>query len=320
MAKSPILLPLTGVWHETSLHLEGQILLAKEKWLTSHLQEHIVKNIRRFYSLYAQKMMRGGVVRVVYRDETSWDVTIDRFGAFRLDIDIAIPEDFQPELLRFYLNGETPIFVPDRFRHDIHPMRQGAIGVISDIDDTILVTHATNFLRRMPTVLLSNAYRRREVHLMGHFYRKLENKSCDFFYVSNSEMNLYSLIRQFMEHRRFPIGPIYLRPLKKWKNLLHAKDENRHLHKIERIAFLFSLCPGKRFILVGDSGQKDPNIYHQIALEYPGRVAGILIHDIKRRVSDYTVMLNELGKAGVPVLFYRHTQEAINMISGLGIV
>ncbi|HYC34079.1 MAG TPA: phosphatase domain-containing protein, partial [Gemmatimonadales bacterium] len=133
-------------------------------------------------------------------------------------------------------------------------------GIISDMDDTVLQSKVTDFLRAAGTVLLENARTRLPFPGVAAFYRALAagagGEANPIFYVSNSPWNLYDVIGDFLEVQDIPAGPLLLRD---WD--LGARLRRRPPHKPSAIAEILATYPDLPFILIGDSGQEDPEIY-----------------------------------------------------------
>jgi phosphatidate phosphatase APP1 len=161
--------------------------------------------------------------------------------------------------------------------------------IVSDIDDTVLVSHSTKTLRKLRLMLFKNALMRVPFRGVASFYCALERGAekdafHPFFYVSSSEWNLYDLLEDFFDHNRIPRGVFMLRKLehniiKFWKS-----GQGSHDHKYDKIKFLLQLFEKQKFILIGDSGQKDPAIYTRLAHEFPGRIESIYIRKIGKGI------------------------------------
>jgi phosphatidate phosphatase APP1 len=163
------------------------------------------------------------------------------------------------------------------------PLPQAQFGIISDIDDTVIFTAATNYLRMARIVLLGSAYSRLPFKGVAAFYRGLEKGSAGapvnpFFYVSSSPWNLYDVLRDLFEYRSIPAGPLLLQDFgidaTKFIHLSH------HEHKLGSIHDIFERYPGMQFLLIGDSGQEDPEIYREVVRRYPERVLAVYIRDV----------------------------------------
>lgn len=156
-------------------------------------------------------------------------------------------------------------------------------AVISDVDDTFLVTHATAFLKKLQLLLLKNAYTRQTVRGVKDRYDELTNKGeIPVFYVSNSEWELYDFLKDIIAFNGFPNGILYLRKSafriqKFWKIGKAEKD-----HKLNVINELYQSFPGCDFTLIGDNGQKDPDVYREIASRYPYRTIELQLREVKK--------------------------------------
>jgi phosphatidate phosphatase APP1 len=159
-----------------------------------------------------------------------------------------------------------------------------AYGVISDLDDTVIQSHVTNFLRAARTLLLDNARTRLPFPGVAAFYQALHagagGIANPIYYVSSSPWNLYSLLTEFLDLQGIPMGPIMLRD---WDLDRRAMGSDRHQsHKGAIIREIVALHPSLPFILIGDSGQQDPEIYKAIVEEFPDRILAVYIRNILR--------------------------------------
>jgi phosphatidate phosphatase APP1 len=188
--------------------------------------------------------------------------------------------------------------------------------IVSDIDDTVLVSHSTKTLRKLRLMLFKNALMRAPFKGVALFYCALErgvekDAFHPFFYVSSSEWNLYDLLENFFDHNRIPRGVFMLRKLehsiiKFWKS-----GQGSHEHKYEKIKFLLQLFEKQKFILIGDSGQKDTGIYTRLAHEFPGRIESIYIRKIgkglhKDTLSNFDEQLIEVNT------FYLQVEDSMD--------
>jgi phosphatidate phosphatase APP1 len=149
------------------------------------------------------------------------------------------------------------------------------VAVISDFDDTVVQSHVTDPARLVAQTAFRNAGQLVPVPGAGAAYRAASDAgACGFFYVSGSPENLYPRIREFLTLHAIPSGPLLLKNFGTDK--VFAQDE----YKIGRIERLLADLPHVRFILVGDSGERDPEIYRAIARSHADRVVAIVIRTV----------------------------------------
>lgn len=160
---------------------------------------------------------------------------------------------------------------------------QARIGIVSDIDDTILESSITHWQTAAKLTFLHNARTRKPLLGVAKLYAALQSgpdqAGCHpLFYVSSSPWNLYDLLDDFLELNGIPPGPIFLRDF----GLDAGKfiSSPGHGHKLERVRALVARMPQLRWVLLGDSGQADAELYAEAAREFGERIAAIYIRDV----------------------------------------
>ena len=158
------------------------------------------------------------------------------------------------------------------------------VGVISDVDDTIMVTQVPTLWKAAYNMLLLSPRKRASVPGMAVMYNDIRRMFPDapFFYLSTSPWNVESSIRNFILDYGFPDGPLLLRDLDPRPKTFVPSGVQ---HKLEYAEQLMEDFPDMKFILLGDDGQKDPSTYAEIAKRYPGRVLAIGIRQLSARES-----------------------------------
>jgi phosphatidate phosphatase APP1 len=156
-----------------------------------------------------------------------------------------------------------------------------SMAVISDIDDTIVASHIHNKLRMIIHAIFTNVSDLRATPGFSALFNAVHigRSGLDarpLFYVSGSPANLYDKLHAFLRANRFPIGPLFLTKIGRGADQGFFQSK---IFKTERIRELFLQFPHFRFILIGDNTQTDSEIYHQMALEFPGRVGACLIYE-----------------------------------------
>jgi phosphatidate phosphatase APP1 len=200
---------------------------------------------------------------------------------------------------------------------------QHPIGIISDIDDTVLISHATRIGKKIWLSISKNAYTRRPFPNVSVFYKALsENDQNPFFYVSSSDWNLFDLIRDFLNYRDIPAGPLLLKDLHVDLRNIWKSGGGSHNHKLKKISMLLELYPGTKFILIGDSGQHDPELYAEIIESHPGRIKAVYIREIKIVKDQRRKLLEAKMKdpAAPDIIFVQNTEQAMQHARNHGII
>lgn len=186
------------------------------------------------------------------------------------------------------VNIKHPIQNGNRFPGELLiPSSKAQYGVASDIDDTILHTGVVSMLKWkvIYNSIFKHANNRIPLEGSADLYHKLHRgvsgkNANPIFYVSHSPWNLYRYLELFLRQNNFPKGPILLRSL---SNLLRKKPQNEKPQKQKEIINLLKTYPDLPFILIGDSGEYDPDIYMEIAEEFPNRILAIYLRSVKHK-------------------------------------
>lgn len=153
------------------------------------------------------------------------------------------------------------------------------LSIVSDIDDTIKLT---NVLDRREMARNTFARPFAPVSGMADLYTAWMKATpgIAFHYVSAGPWQLYEPLEKFRQSSGFPPGSFHLRELSLRKATSFGSPEATRAHKLAEIEALVRLFPQRRFVLVGDSGEQDPEIYGEIARRYPRNVERILIRNV----------------------------------------
>lgn len=197
------------------------------------------------------------------------------------------------------------------FNSEFYLSDEHETGVISDIDDTLLVSHSTRIMRKLALMLFRNAHTRKTIPYLTNWHAHLKDlheteEPKGFFYVSNSEWNLYDFLEDFFSINELPKGVFFLQSLKKGLRDFVSSGKVNNNHKLNSIEFLLKFYPNKCYILVGDNGQKDMEIYAIISERYKSRIKGVLIRKLpyiknERRIERYR---RRIEIVGVPFLTF----------------
>lgn len=248
-------------------------------------------------------------------------------GFFRFEIDLDDPlepgwHEVQVLLLGRkkdnipYTSGKGVIYVP----------YQNQYALISDIDDTFLISHSSNFRKRLFVLLTENAHSRKPFEGVVKHYQMLSRagaphaESNPFFFVSSSEWNLYDYIREFAIKQQLPQGVYLLNQLKQF-NQLWKTGQNNHSTKFMRIVRVLEAYPVQKFILLGDDTQEDPGIYASIVSHFPGKILAVYLRKVRKKTKP-TVLpaIEKMKAAGVICCYFSHSEEAISHSVSIGLV
>ena len=196
------------------------------------------------------------------------------------------------------------------------------VGFISDIDDTILNTGLTRGLDFLWATLLTDVRDRTPLPGAAALYRALTADGRPAFYVSTSPWNLHEMLLQFVTMRGFPLGPLLLTDWGPSHTGLFRIGASRH--KPGLIKRVLEEYPHLRVVLIGDSGQEDPEIYAGIAREHPDRIAAVYIRRVVGidlgRNAELDELAAEVVSHGVPMLAVDDSVQIATHAAGLGLL
>lgn len=309
--------PYYGFGSENYVFIKGRVLeeegLAQKKEDGSTLQ-HLKDTYKRYESdeiphLKLSAEFAGQKLETATDDE----------GFFEFEFRFEEPIDYKRhgKKIKFRLletktddddkEAEGKIFVPDE---------NAEFGIISDIDDTVLVSKITHFLAKLKLMLLEDSTERSPFPGIAAFLRALRKGNDEkgynpVFYVSGSEWNLFDLLINFFQYHDIPEGPLLLKD----KGTRSDKGDLKTIekeYKREKIRHILETYPDLKFICIGDSGQEDPEIYQQVQEEFPGRILGIYIRDVTpvKRDKEVHAIKEEVEKKGAEMLLIEDTFSA----------
>lgn len=192
---------------------------------------------------------------------------------------------------------------------------EARLALVSDVDDTVLHTGLTGGLDFLRVTLLTEVGERAPLPGAAGLYRALVRRAgpagLPVFYLSTSPWNLHDMLVEFLALRGFPLGPLLLTD---WGpghgNLFRIGAREHKLGLIKRI---LDDHPDLMLLLVGDTGQLDPEIYATAAGAHPGRIRAIYVrrtglHD-PARLAEVDALAAETTAAGVPMLVVDDSAE-----------
>lgn len=326
----PRIVPYIGYGDKLNAYISGEVTedygISKPAAGQSRLN-----NIKAMAKRYIGSDIEGVKVIVTYMGMRQETVT-DEHGIFRCKFQHDVKEN-KGEIWRrasiCCIRSVDHPDVPDPVEAEVMIVNSNPqYGVISDIDDTILVSYATQKIMKLRLMLFNNAHTRMPFEGVSAFYHALQrgtltNSFNPLFYVSNSEWNLFDLLYEFIQFNRIPKGPLFLREMK--INLMRfskIKEVNKN-HKAEVLHQLFTTFPQMQFILIGDSGQHDPEVYSEVVKNFPGRVLAIYIRDIgieANIASIHTISEHMTSQYKVEMILVKDTEAAAKHAMAKGFI
>jgi len=319
-ASSALIVPYRGMGTPAALYLSGRVLEdrgirppddADSRWA----------NLRANWRRFGSRELPHVRVRATFQDVVVETAT-DAEGYFHLSLQPGGPLNDAPvqvvdlELPDLGARGAGEVFVPP-------PSARCAI--VSDIDDTVLQTYATDTLKMLALTFLHNARTRLPFEGVAALYRALVagpdgQRQNPIFYVSSSPWNLYDFLVDFLAYHGLPAGPLFLTDYGFDRDRLVRKGHRRH--KLEAIGRIATTYPHLSLVLIGDSGQHDPEIYLEVARAYPGRVVAIYIRHVshERRAEEVYALSAEARRLDVPMVLASTTAALATDAASRGLI
>lgn len=322
--RSMMIVPFIGYGNATAIRFSGRVL--DERAAQSQaLEDSAMRNFAALYQRLESDEVAGATVRASLGKRT-WEAVTDEGGYFHFDV--TFPEDPLPggwrtvhlELVReegaAHIKADADIMIT---------AGTARFGIISDIDDTVLWTNVTNKINMALMLARSNAFTRKPFKGVAAFYEALHNGAAGneanpVFYVSNSPWHLFEPLRQFMQHQNIPKGPILLRELRLRSFL---KSETGMAHKLDSIERILTMYPALPFVLIGDSGERDPEIYAEVLRRHPQSVRAIYIRNVNpdpARIEALDKLAGQVSAGGAQLILAADSIAAATHAAAEGLI
>ena len=200
------------------------------------------------------------------------------------------------------------------FSGKIQLIQAEGVSIISDIDDTIKTTEVYEGGKTM----LINTFNRplKAAPGMSGLYRKLHSSGARFHYLSGSPWQLFPMLDEFLRVNSFPAGSFNLKEFRAnpsspefWDFIAGGSTEE---FKKDAIKDIMNSYPDRQFILIGDSGERDPEIYGWAASTYPNQVKEIYIRNVTQETFDNHRLQDSFGNFINKVRFIDMTDGSID--------
>jgi phosphatidate phosphatase APP1 len=282
-----MIIPYLGYGTADKLLFAGRVL-EDEGFTPASSADRTWRNLVNMYRRFESDEVPGARIRARFQGIEN-QATTDDEGYFTFEIQpVRRLETIQWQSVELeLLDPPSPKKLPVRATARVLvPSANVRFGIISDIDDTVISSNVGNKLKMILTVILSNEHTRKPFEGVAGLYRALRrgvtgDEENPIFYVSNSAWNLYTVLLEFLNLQKIPLGPLLLRDF--GDHLLFSKQPESH--KKSNIKMILDSFPHLPFVLIGDSGERDPEIYRDVVKEYPDRIRSIYIRSINQHPS-----------------------------------
>lgn len=227
-----------------------------------------VRGWRSFTSLHAPYQP----VRVSIDGQHVTEVIADRGGVIDSIVHVALTPGWHTVSLQVAGSEavESPVYIVDP---------SSRFGLISDVDDTILNTALPKPLVAAWNSFVLDEQARTSTPGMPVLYDHLltEHPGSPVIYLSTGAWNVAPALSRFLERNLFPMGPLLLTDWGPTHDRWFRSGREHKLRELERIAQEF---PDIRWLLIGDDGQHDEDLYRTFAETHPDRVAAVAIRQL----------------------------------------
>ncbi|MEM8529031.1 MAG: phosphatase domain-containing protein, partial [Bacteroidota bacterium] len=310
-----IVTPYRGYASKEGFHIKGRVLENEGIFLEKDQSRirTLIDNFKRFES----DEIVGAKVNLAIRGR-NYQAETDEEGYF--EIREAWQTPLSPDENRWIAARVSLMDNQNQIVEDIStdaelffPSANADFGVISDVDDTVLQTHATSLfrLKMIYSTFFLDPYERLSMEGIHEVYAALEKgrdgkKENPIFYVSNSPWNIYDNIETFLEFNKFPKGPVLLRDV----GLQLLKNTHKTWgHKMQTISEILEMYPDLPFIMLGDTASKDADHYLDLANTFENRVNAIYIRHTKNTKNARRIAELVESQTNVNIVLVKNSQE-----------
>ena len=322
-SKSVTLKIYQGYGHTHHLVVYGHLLKGKQA-VRERFTHNVLYNIKHLIHLFRIHPIPNATIRLQHAgQELETRTQSDGFFEFHWQSTEELTAGYH-SITVSYLDEKNRII--EQVVGKLYIPHSVQIGIISDIDDTILISYSSRMLKRLRVLFTRQPRSRKTFSDIVRYFQLLSlshttaQQPNPFFYVSSSEWNLYDDLTEFFAHNQLPAGVLLLNKIKQWHQL-GATGLTQHHHKQVRIERIMRMFPKQRFILYGDNSQQDPDIYVSIAQQFPQNVIAIYIRCVNLHKKAATLdTLSKLTDTTIHTLLFNHTREAMHHSAEIGLL
>lgn len=163
------------------------------------------------------------------------------------------------------------------FAGTAHLIEPTGLSVISDIDDTVKITHVTDRRKMLEQTFLRDF---EPVPGMARRYSEWAARGASFHFVSSTPWHLYEPLTEFLRDTGFPPATLHLKLVRLKDRTFWDLFKPGTETKPAQIEPILRAYPGRRFVLVGDSGEHDPEVYGSLLRAHPEQIVRVCIRNV----------------------------------------
>jgi phosphatidate phosphatase APP1 len=238
--------------------------MSKEELAVAH--QHLMDRLKPFMTM----PLAGTPITIFFfNDEKSQSKTVNTNDSGHFNVRASL--GFVPTHIRVLASESLSATEP------VHITEAKGISLISDIDDTIKHSAIASGAKEIFKNTFIRELQDLTIEGVKEWYTKLYSMGVKLHYVSNSPWQLYPLLRSYFSLAGLPPGSFHLKQYSGMLQGIFEPAAERKRGSLERIMGDF---PERRFVLVGDSGEADLEVYTDVVMANPGRVLAVYIRDV----------------------------------------
>lgn len=295
------------VWQISSLSLDNLtlisgVILKKTPFFPAKESGYLKNFLKALQSYFIHPYTNKEIA--VITDNNTVKTKTDKYGSFKITID----GDIETENLQIRIaNNDKTLKILQSYPV-FFPQKNSPIDIISDIDDTIVVSYTKNMLKRIKTIAFTSYEKRKPIGFTQNLFKEFEKQGARVLYISKSESNLFAVLSSIIQHNKLPAGNLILTHYLKFRQLFNPKKGRDY--KLNHIRFILKNTKTKKYILLGDDSQKDMEVYSDIVEEFPGRILKVYIRKTRRKLKKkYQNMWDNLESTGIAVDYFDDDME-----------
>lgn len=309
----PTVISFSGYGGDGWIRVLGRVLLVRPR-RAGAAEKPRARSVRGWRSFAS--VPDGDVAVIVTAGGKEYCVTADRGGVVDTRLELDLPAGWNSITMRTKDSGtvSAPVYVVDA---------KARFGIVSDIDDTVMVTALPRPLLAAWNTFVLDEHARRPVAGMSVLYERLvrTHAGSPVIYLSTGAWNVAPTLSRFLSRNLYPAGALLLTD---WGPTHDRLFRSGKQHKRENLARLAAEFPKLKWLLIGDDGQHDEELYGEFARAHPKNVAAVCIRQLSPSeavlAGGRSTLADELGGGSTRWLYAPDGAELSEQLTELGIL